>query len=49
MEQELIIVILTALLAISEALAFIPAVKANGVFQLIVNGIKAVKGLFDKK
>jgi hypothetical protein len=29
--------ILAALLAISEALSLIPSVKANGIFQLLVN------------
>lgn len=31
-----------ALLAISEALSFIPAVKANGIFQLVMNLMKMV-------
>ena len=35
MEENTIIVILAALFAVSEALSFIPALKANGVFQLI--------------
>lgn len=34
-------VIATALFAISEALALIPAVKANGVFQIFVNLLKS--------
>lgn len=34
------VIILAALLAISELLALIPGVKANSVFQAIVNGIK---------
>ncbi len=38
------VAILGALLAISEALAYIPAVKANSIFQLVQNGIKK---LFD--
>lgn len=36
------VVILAALLAISEALALIPAVKANGVFDAIVKGMRAI-------
>lgn len=31
-----------ALLAISELLAYIPAIKANSVFQLIVNFLSAL-------
>lgn len=37
-------VILGLLLAISEALAHIPSIKANSVFQLIVNSIKWAVG-----
>lgn len=37
-------VICAALLAISEALALIPSVKANSIFQLITNWIKSVAG-----
>ena len=39
-----IAVIVTALLAISEALALIPVVKANSIFQLIVNILKTIAG-----
>lgn len=35
-------VIATALLAISEVLALIPSIKANSVFQLIVNWLKSI-------
>lgn len=38
--------ILVALLAISESLALIPGIKANSVFQLIVNFLKDVKDSF---
>ena len=38
-------VILVALLALSELLALVPVVKANSVFQLIVNGLKKAKEL----
>lgn len=31
-----------ALLAVSEVLALIPAIKANSIFQAIVNGIKKI-------
>ena len=36
-------VIILALLAISEVLAQIPSIKANSVFQLIVNFLKGLK------
>jgi ABC-type methionine transport system permease subunit len=36
-------VILGVLLAVSEALALIPKVKANSIFQLVVNVIKKFK------
>lgn len=35
--------IAAALLVVSEALSLIPGVKANGVFQLIVNALKKTK------
>jgi hypothetical protein len=37
--------VLGALLAISEALSFIPAIKANGIFQLVVNIAKKLAGV----
>lgn len=39
-------VIVMALLALSEVLALIPSIKANSVFQMIVN---LLKGLVPKK
>jgi len=36
--------LLGGLLALSEALAYIPQVKANSIFQLIVNGLKQLAG-----
>ena len=38
------VAILGFLWCLSEALSYIPAVKANGVFQLIQNGLKKVMG-----
>jgi hypothetical protein len=35
-------VIVSVLLGLSEVLALIPGIKANSVFQLIVNGLKAI-------
>lgn len=37
-----IIILLGALFGLSEALSLIPAIKANGVFQLIGNIIRAL-------
>ena len=37
-----IIIVLSAMLAVSEALALIPGIKANSIFQIIVNSLKAV-------
>lgn len=36
--------LLGGLLALSEALAYIPQVKANSVFQLVVNGLLKLSG-----
>lgn len=46
MENEVITIILAAALAVSEALALIPSIKANSIFQMVVN---ALKGLAPKK
>lgn len=40
MDQQQIVIILGVLLGLSEALALIPAVQANSVFQLIFNILK---------
>ena len=45
MDQGNIVIVLGALLAVSEALALIPALKANSVLQLVVNILKSIKGL----
>ncbi len=37
--------ILGFLLGLSEALAYIPQVKANSIFQAIVSGVKKLKAL----
>lgn len=44
MDQAQLVIILAALLAVSEALALIPALKANSIFQLIVGVLKSVVG-----
>lgn len=44
MDISTITLIITALLAVSEALALIPNVKANGVFQCIWHVLKIVAG-----
>ena len=40
MSPELFTAIVIALLAISEVLSFIPSVKANGIFQAILEILK---------
>jgi hypothetical protein len=47
--MEKVIIILAALVTVSEALSLIPKVKANGVFQAIKNGIEKVLDLLKKK
>lgn len=42
---ETALLIVSVLWGISEALALIPQVKANSVFQLIYNGLSWLKGL----
>ena len=42
-------VILVFLLALSEVLGLIPSVKANSVFQLVVNTLKKIKEFLAKK
>jgi hypothetical protein len=37
-------ILLGALLGISEALALIPGIQANSIFQSIVNGLKSLAG-----
>lgn len=44
MENHTIAVILGALFAVSEALALIPVVKSNSIFQFISNTIKKIAG-----
>lgn len=44
MDTTVIISVLGALLAISEVLAYIPGVKSNSVFQLVVNVVKKIAG-----
>lgn len=43
MENKLLLV-LAVLGGISEALSLIPSIKANGVFQLVSNALKALLG-----
>jgi hypothetical protein len=38
--MEMVVAILFALLSVSEVLALMPNVKANGIFQLVVGGLK---------
>lgn len=43
-DANTIAIIATAAWAVSEALGLIPAVKANGIFQLVVMLIRKVAG-----
>lgn len=42
--ESVFIAVLGVLFAISEALSLIPAVKSNGIFQLIANILKTLLG-----
>ncbi len=44
MDQQTVMVVIGALLAVSEALSLIPQLKSNGVLQLIVNLLKTLAG-----
>ena len=44
MDISTILIIVGALLAVSEALALIPVVESNSIFQVIVNILKSIKG-----
>jgi hypothetical protein len=44
MDTTTLLIIVSAALAISEALSLIPAIKSNGIFQLIYNLLKALAG-----
>lgn len=44
MDAITISIIVGALLAVSEALSLIPAVKSNGIFQVLWRILKAVAG-----
>ncbi len=41
--------VVSACLAISEALSMIPAIKANGIFQAVYNGLKSLKDFLSPK
>lgn len=47
--MSIALAIVAALLAISEGLSLIPAVKANGIFQAIYNILKSIKDFLSKK
>ena len=44
MDMNLFNIIVAALLAVSEALSFIPNVKSNGIFQMLWNLFKILGG-----
>ena len=47
--MEIALAVVAALLAVSEGLSLIPQLKANGIFQAIVNTLKSVKDFLSKK
>lgn len=49
MTQEALLIILGAALAVSEAVALIPALKSNSILQLVVNGLKKATELLKPK
>lgn len=44
LETGMMMAIVIALLAISEVLAYVPSLKSNSVFQLVVNILKKIAG-----
>jgi hypothetical protein len=40
--MDTVTIILLAAVAVSEALSLIPAVKANGIFQAVYNGLASI-------
>lgn len=49
MDSSSIVIILVALLALSEALALNPKVKSNSLFQAVIELIKALKKGLESK
>jgi hypothetical protein len=49
MELGTLSIVIGILLAISEALSLIPAVKANGIFQMLWNMLKVAAGGIEKE
>ncbi len=45
---EITLAVIAALLAISEALSFIPAVKSNGVFQAVAGGLRSLRAFLKR-
>lgn len=43
------LLVVSALLAVSETLSLIPQIKANGIFQALVNGLKQIKAFLTVK
>jgi hypothetical protein len=42
MDTNTLLIIAAAALAVSEALSLIPAIKSNGIFQLIYNALRVL-------
>lgn len=47
--NQMIAIVLGTLLAVSESLALIPALKSNSIFQLVFNLLKKGVEIFKKK
>ena len=45
---EFWLAVVIALLAVSEALSFVPSIKANGIFQAVVGVLKKIKEVLVK-
>ena len=44
MDETTTLIIVSAALAVSEALSMIPGLKSNGIFQLVYNILKFIAG-----
>lgn len=49
LKEEHLMVIFMCLFAMSEALALIPAVKANSIFEMVQGVLKKIKEALEKK
>jgi len=49
MDNETIMIILAALLALSEALSYMPKLQSNGILQMIISALRALCAITKKK